>query len=76
MRVVRTLVYEGEIARSRVQEIAGKGATISAEIIREGLGKGLFTSPTPKGPMHVAFPDKVRGAYFPQLFLDLPMGAS
>ena len=72
MRVVRTLVDEGEITRARVQEINGKGATISAEIIREGLADGLFTSPSPKGPLHVAFPDKVRGSYFPQLFLDLP----
>jgi hypothetical protein len=56
-----------------VQEIAGKGATISAEIIREGLADGLFTTPTPKGVLHVAFPDKVRAAYFPQLFLDLPV---
>jgi len=73
MRVVRALVDEGEIARARVQEIAGKGATISAEIIREGLADGLFTTPTPKGALHVAFPDKVRAAYFPQLFLDLPV---
>ncbi len=73
MRVVRTLVDEGEVQRSRVQEITGKGATVSVEIIKLGLKEGYFETPSPKGPLRVAFPEKVHDAYFPKLFVDLPL---
>ena len=73
MRVARTLVDEGEIPRSSVQQITGKGATVSAEIIKLGLDEGYFETPSPKGPLRVAFPAKVHEFYFPQLFLDLPV---
>jgi len=73
MRVARTLVDEGEIPRARVQEITGKGATVSAEIAKLGLAEGYFETPSPKGPLRVAFPAKVQDFYFPQLFLDLPV---
>ncbi|MDX2109054.1 MAG: Fic family protein [Verrucomicrobiota bacterium] len=71
MRVVRTLVDEGEISRSRVREITGKAATVSVEIIKLGLDEGLIETPSPKGPLHIAFPAKVHEFYFPKLFLDL-----
>jgi Fic family protein len=73
MRVVRTLVDEGEIPRARVQEITGKAATVSAEIIKLGLDEGFIETPSPKGPLHPAFPAKVQEFYFPQLYLDLPV---
>jgi Fic family protein len=73
MRVTRTLVDEGEIPRSRVQEITGKAATVSAQITKRGLDEGYFETPSPKGPLRVAFPAKVHEFYFPQLFLDLPV---
>lgn len=73
MRVVRTLVDEGEIPRARVQEITGKAATVSAEIIKVGLDECYFDTPSPKGPLRVAFPAKIHEFYFPQLFLDLPV---
>ncbi len=73
MRVARTLVDEGEIPRTRVKEITGKGATVSADIIKLGLAEGYFASPSSKGPLQVAFPAKVHEFYFPQLFLDLPV---
>lgn len=76
MRVVRTLVDEGEIPRARVQEITGKAATVSAEIIKLGLDQDLLETPSPKGPLRAAFPAKVQEFYFPQLFLDLPVEAS
>jgi Fic family protein len=72
MRVVRTLIDEGEIPRSRVLEITGKGATVSAEIIKLGLREGLLESPSPKGPLQPGFPSKIQEFYFPQLFVDLP----
>jgi hypothetical protein len=76
MRVVRTLVDEGEIPRARVQEITGKAATVSAEIIKLGLEEGYFETPSPKGSLRPAFPAKVHEFYFPQLFLDLPVEPS
>lgn len=75
MRVVRTLVDKGEIPRARVQEITGKAATVSVEIIKLGLEHGYFETPSPKGPLRVAFPAKIHEFYFPQLFLDLPVEA-
>ena len=76
MRVVRTLIDEGEIPRARVQEITGKGATVSAEIIKLGLREGLIESPSPKGPLQPSFPAKILEFYFPQLFVDLPADLS
>ncbi len=73
MRVTRTLVDEGEIPRARVQKITGKAATVSVEIIKLGLEHGYFETPSPKGPLRVAFPSKIHEFYFPQLFLDLPV---
>jgi len=73
MRVARTLVDEGEIPRARVQAITGKAATVSVEIIKLGLAEGYFETPSPKGPLRVAFPAKIHEFYFPQLFLDLPV---
>jgi len=73
MRVALTLVDEGEIPRARVQAITGKAATVSVEIIKLGLAEGYFETPSPKGPLRVAFPAKIHEFYFPQLFLDLPV---
>lgn len=73
MRVTRTLVDEGEIPRGRVQEITGKAATVTAEIIKLGLEEGYFETPSPKGALRIAFPARVHEFYFPQFFLDLPV---
>ena len=75
MRLIRVLVYEGEIPRSRVEEITGKGSTISARIIRLGIEQNLISTPSPKGVLRIEFPEKVRESYFPKLFLDLPVEA-
>lgn len=72
MRIVRALIDEGEIPRARVQVLTGRGATVSAEIIKLGLEAGYFSTQTPKGPLRVAFPAKVHEYIFPQLFLELP----
>lgn len=58
MRIVRTLVDEGEISRTRVQDITGKGATLAARLIKRGLDEGYFTTPTPKGPPASPSPPK------------------
>ena len=48
-------------------------ATVSVEIIKLGLDEGLLETPSPKGPLRIAFPAKIHEFYFPQLFLDLPV---
>ncbi len=73
MKVVRTLIDEGQIPRTRVQEITGKGATVSADIIKLGLQEGLIESVSPKAPLQPGFPSKILEFYFPQLFVDLPV---
>ena len=73
MRIVRALVDEGEIPRTRVQDITGKGATLAARLIKRGLEEGYLTTPSPKGPLRIAFPAKTHDLFFPQLFLDLPV---
>ena len=71
MRVAKALVDEGEFPRERVCEITGKGATTAAEIIKLGLAEGYIESPSGKGKLRIAFPDKVLPFYFPNLFIDL-----
>ena len=71
---MRVLVDEGEIPRSRVREITGKGATVVAEIVKRGLEVGYFCSPSPKGLLRVAFPEQMREALFPKLYF--PAGSN
>jgi len=72
--IVRVLVDEGEIPRSRVRKITGKGATVAAEIVKRGLEAGYFCSPSPKGVLRVAFPEQMREALFPKLYF--PAGSN
>ena len=72
MRVVRALVDEGEIPRGRVREITGRGPTVCAEVIRLGLAQGYFDSPSPKGPLRIAFPARLLPSSFPGLYLESP----
>ena len=73
MKIVRVLVDEGEIDRTRVQTVIGKGATVSAGIIKLGLSERLFSSPSPKGVLRVEFSETLREHLFPRLYLDLPV---
>lgn len=73
VRVVQVLVDEGECPRERVVEVTGKGGTTTAEIIKLGLAEGYIESPSPKGRLQIAFPEKVLPFYFPNLFIDLPV---
>jgi Fic family protein len=72
IRVVKALVDEGEMPRERVSNVTGKGSTAVAEIVKLGLREGYIESPSPKGKLRLAFPEKVLPFYFPNLFVDLP----
>jgi Fic family protein len=72
MRVVQMLVDVGECPREQVSRATGKGATTTAAIIKRGLQEGYFDSPSEKGRLQIAFPDKVLPFYFPNLFVTGP----
>ncbi len=73
MQVVSALIDEGQFERSRVQQLSGKGATVSAEIIKLGIAEGFISSPSPKGLLQINFPEKALIGFFPQLYVDLPV---
>lgn len=72
-RLLKALCLEGEVSRGEVAQITGLQSTASRDVIRKALQDGLVTSPTPKGPLRIAFPTKVAEYYFPNLFSDLPV---
>jgi Fic family protein len=72
-RLLRAVLTEGELARSRVSGVVGLKPSAARLVTRLALDEGLVTAPTPKGPLQIAFPSKVLDAYFPRLFLDLPL---
>ena len=69
-KIVSMLAIEGQFPRSRVQEIIGKGETLSRKLIKTGLQEGVFESPSEKGPLVIAFPEKVLESYFPRLYIE------
>jgi len=53
--------------------VVGLKPSAARLVTRLALDEGLGTAPTPKGPLRIALPSKVLDAYFPRLFLDLPL---
>lgn len=74
-RLLKALCLEGEIARGAIPGILGLKGTATREVIRKALDEKLVSTPSPKGRLKVAFPNKVVDSYFPQLFTDLPVDA-
>jgi len=72
-RLLRALCLEGELPRGAVPAIIGLKGTASRLIIRRALDEGLVGSSSEKGPLRIAFPNKVVDSYFPQLFTGLPV---
>ena len=71
-RLLKALCLEGDIARGAVPSILGLKSTSARDVVRRALSEELIQSPSPKGPLRIAFPNKVVDSYFPQLFTDLP----
>jgi Fic family protein len=74
-RLLKALCLEGEVTRGEVPGILGLKGTAGREVIKKALAEGLVSSPSPKGRLKIAFPNKVVDSYFPQLFTDLPVDA-
>lgn len=60
---------EGDLKSSHSTD----AATAARVIIRHSLEEELVRSSSEKGPLRLAFPHKVLDAWFPQLFIDLPV---
>ena len=73
MKIVSALLDHGELQRKQAQEITGMGATSTARIIKRGLSEKLFTTPSPKGVLHIHLGSFLQESLFPKLFLDLPV---
>ncbi|RYD19934.1 MAG: Fic family protein [Verrucomicrobiaceae bacterium] len=67
------LVMQGELQRGAVGDILGLKGTAAREVIRKALDEGLVSSPSEKGVLRIAFPDKVVEYWLPGLFTDLPV---
>jgi Fic family protein len=72
-RLLKALCLEGGLPRGAVPAILGLKGTAARAIIRRALDEGLVGTSSEKGPLRIAFPNKVVDAYFPQLFTDLPV---
>lgn len=72
-RLLKALCLEGEIKRGQVAGILGLKGTAAREVIRRALEERLIESSSDKGPLRIAFPEKVIESYFPNLFADLPV---
>ncbi len=74
VRLLSALVREGTVSRGQVADIVGLKPSAARQVTTLALSEGLAQTPSPKGPLRIAFPAKVLDAYFPRLFLDLPYG--
>ncbi len=70
-KLLRALLVEGELPRGAVQTLFGLKSTVSREIIQTCFTHDLVCSPSPKGPLRLAFNSKVLETYFPKLFSDI-----
>jgi Fic family protein len=75
-RLLKALCLEGDLPRGAVPAILGLKGTSSRVVIRRALNEDLVASSSEKGPLRIAFPNKVVDAYFPMLFTDLPADAT
>lgn len=72
-RLLKALCLEGEIARGQLTHILDLKSTAVREVIRAGLSDGIISTSSERGPIKIAFPNKVVEYYFPLLFADLPV---
>jgi len=72
-RLLTTLCLQGEVARGEVPHILGLKGTATRDVIRAALAEELVATSSEKGPLRIAFPNKVVESYFPQLFQDLSL---
>lgn len=65
--VLQTLAF-GEVRRGDAKVVSGLGDRNAQALVKRLVEEGYLTSPTPKGPVRVAFPLRAIGTFFPNLF--------
>ena len=63
-------LLRGSVARGEASRIMGLPGRSARRILSQLVSEGLLVSDTPKGAIRLAFPMRVVGFYFPQLFPD------
>jgi Fic family protein len=66
--LLREVFLRGEVPRGEVARITGKPDRTARRILKNLLIKKLLTSDSERAPVRLAFPTKVAGYYFPQLY--------
>ncbi len=66
--LLREAFLRGEVPRGEVARITGKPDRTARRILKNLLEKKLLTSDSERAPVRLAFPTKVAGYYFPQLY--------
>ncbi|SEA70063.1 Fic family protein [Desulfuromusa kysingii] len=66
--LLREAFFRGEVPRGEVARITGKPDRTARRILKDLLEKKLLTSDSERAPVRLAFPTKVAGYYFPQLY--------
>ena len=66
--LLREAFFRGEVPRGEVARITGKPDRTARRILKSLLEKKLLTSDSERAPVRLAFPTKIAGYYFPQLY--------
>jgi Fic family protein len=66
--LLRDAFFRGEVPRGEVARITGKPDRTARRVLKDLLEKKLLTSDSERAPVRLAFPTKVAGYYFPQLY--------
>lgn len=66
--LLREAFFRGAVPRGEVARITGKPDRTARRILKNLLEKKLLTSDSERAPVRLAFPTKVAGYYFPQLY--------
>ena len=68
--VLTDLVAHGQLERGAIARVSGMPERTARLLIGQLLDDGVVKSSSPKGPLRIAFPVKVVGAWLPGLFPD------
>ncbi len=67
--LLRETLHRGEFERGEVGSIiSGKSTVTARRVLKSLLDRGLLESNTPRGPVRLAIPSHVLGAWFPNLY--------
>lgn len=69
-RVLKAILYQGQLERGEVEIVLGTSDRTARRVTSALLEVGALSSPSPRAPLHLAFPAKFAGRWMPGLFPD------